>query len=312
MMAARKIGVGPVTLTIPATYRSKELLVRWMQYSSLSDAVFRTHPGTIPNSSAQAWDPDMIPTLKTWAAVFVKGAEYRRAVSVRAGGRGEPLPVMRFGYLVWESAVWWQELDGKGVGRGRDGGGKEVVAGTDADAENTDAKNTDGKQVVAGTDADAENTDAKNTDSKEVVAGKDAVANNVARRPKLWHDDCEDGKGVLVGENQFFVGSEMLVAPVFRVGQEEKKVYLPPGPGRGGEPWTWRFLNVTSGEVGEDVTPKEESFFVTVKTPMSGIVVYYRVDAGARWRALIEESYGVVRRWRTTAGPNQDGQEIFL
>lgn len=33
--------------------RSKELLLRWAEASALSDVVFRTHVGNLPNESAQ-------------------------------------------------------------------------------------------------------------------------------------------------------------------------------------------------------------------------------------------------------------------
>lgn len=77
----------------------------------------------------------------------------------------------------------------------------------------------------------------------------DPSSERSADRPyTAYWEDCENQKGVLVGENQFFVGTEMLVAPVFRAGQRTKNVYLPPGPKN--SPWTWTQLDVVSGKKG--------------------------------------------------------------
>ncbi len=104
MVRAQKLPGTFVTL-VPEVIRSPELLRRWMQYSSLADAVFRTHPGTLPDGGgAQAWDDDMIPHLKKWAEVFAKGAAYRKAVG-KSQTTGEALPILRFGALVWNSPV---------------------------------------------------------------------------------------------------------------------------------------------------------------------------------------------------------------
>lgn len=65
---------------VPAYYRSKELLIRWMQYSAFADSVFRSHMGTLPKKSAQVYDRDVIPHWRKWVDVFVSGAEYRRGV----------------------------------------------------------------------------------------------------------------------------------------------------------------------------------------------------------------------------------------
>ena len=40
--------------TIGVKYaRSEELLFRWCEVSAIADSIFRTHPGLIPDSSAQ-------------------------------------------------------------------------------------------------------------------------------------------------------------------------------------------------------------------------------------------------------------------
>ena len=45
-------------------HRTRELLMRWMEFSALSDAVFRTHQGNRPLHNAQPWDtPSFSTTL---------------------------------------------------------------------------------------------------------------------------------------------------------------------------------------------------------------------------------------------------------
>ena len=43
------------SLPLVTYLRDRELLQRWMELSAFSDVMFRTHPGLLPDASAQVW-----------------------------------------------------------------------------------------------------------------------------------------------------------------------------------------------------------------------------------------------------------------
>lgn len=123
-----------------------------------------------------------------------------------------------------------------------------------------------------------------------------------------WKDDCVGPKGQLVGEQQFFVGPELLIAPVFRLGQRTKKIFLPPGPED--SPWEWRGIplgGISSTE--KNVLPDgvvslgylptfspralghSDGYMIVVESPLEVIPIFYRVDSHAKYRDLIEAAY---------------------
>ncbi|CAD7942958.1 unnamed protein product [Amoebophrya sp. A25] len=92
--------------------------------------------------------------------------------------------------------------------------------------------------------------------------------------------------GRKVGEQQFFLGPELLIAPVFKPGQRKKRVFLP-SVGRdvanplGAAKWTqlWTGNEFAGGQ------------FVTVAAPLEEATTFYRSDENAKYASLIRESY---------------------
>lgn len=74
-------------------YRSKELLLRWIELGAFSGAVYRTHYGSVMNTpSAQAWDDlESINHLKKFATLFSLLAPYRQSLMQQAEAFGYPL-----------------------------------------------------------------------------------------------------------------------------------------------------------------------------------------------------------------------------
>jgi len=72
--------------------RSKELLLRWMEMSAFSDAIFRTHPGNLPSESTQ-WNSDesTLKHLAAFASVHKALSPYRRHLMHEAEHKGWPL-----------------------------------------------------------------------------------------------------------------------------------------------------------------------------------------------------------------------------
>jgi len=85
--------------------RSAELNVRWLEVSVFINAIYRSHPGLIPNSSSQLWDPDMLTYTKTMTELFVDLGPYRRSLFVEAESHG--LPLVRHGMLVEPNDPTW-------------------------------------------------------------------------------------------------------------------------------------------------------------------------------------------------------------
>jgi alpha-glucosidase (family GH31 glycosyl hydrolase) len=53
--------INDTTLGASGHYRrDEELLKRWIEMSTFSDAVFRTHPSNLPDYNAQIWDNEGI------------------------------------------------------------------------------------------------------------------------------------------------------------------------------------------------------------------------------------------------------------
>jgi alpha-glucosidase (family GH31 glycosyl hydrolase) len=83
--------VGGYTAT-PGTTRTKELLMRWMELSALSDAIFRTHQGNRPAHNAQPWDDDeTLAHLAAFAKLHVILAPYKLELMRESERRGLPM-----------------------------------------------------------------------------------------------------------------------------------------------------------------------------------------------------------------------------
>ena len=83
--------IGGYTAT-PGTSRTKELLMRWMELSALSDAIFRTHQGNRPAHNAQPWDDDeTLAHLAAFAKLHVILAPYKLELMRESERRGLPM-----------------------------------------------------------------------------------------------------------------------------------------------------------------------------------------------------------------------------
>eukprot|EP00392_Amoebophrya_sp_AT5.2_P002082 g2087.t1 len=230
----------------PHALVGKELLIRWLEYSAFSESAFRSHPGTKPNTSAQVYDEDILPYFKKFADVFQRGREYRELVM--SAGRG-------------------------------------IYLGSNPDAGSVPSVLP---LMRHGALADPGSGDVWWTKLEEPAAqsrrsGGDQDEGTKARCP--WkHDDCTSQKGSLVGEQQFFVGPDMLVSPVFRERQDSKKVYLPDlgAGGRRGARTRWRQLFTGVEFVGGG--------FVTVQAPLGQPPVFLRTDG--EFFGVLEKAYG--------------------
>lgn len=82
--------------------RSDELLRRWMELSALSDAIFRTHEGNLPELDAQIWDePGSLAHFAWCARMHVSLAPYRETLLDDVTLRG--LPLVRHPFLHYPS-----------------------------------------------------------------------------------------------------------------------------------------------------------------------------------------------------------------
>jgi len=71
--------------------RSKELLFRWMEMGAFSDSIFRSHPGNLPNRSAQVYsDDESLLVLSRTARMHAALWPYRKQLLQRAAARGTP------------------------------------------------------------------------------------------------------------------------------------------------------------------------------------------------------------------------------
>lgn len=72
--------------------RDEQLLIRWMEMSAFSDAVFRTHPSNKPDFNAQVWDNEKIAShFKKFTEVHMKLGKYRLNLMKQMEKTGLPL-----------------------------------------------------------------------------------------------------------------------------------------------------------------------------------------------------------------------------
>jgi len=74
-------------------YRSKELLLRWLELGAFLGAVYRTHFGSVMNTpSAQVWDDEeTISHFARFSRIFAHLAPYRSSLMAEAERKGYPL-----------------------------------------------------------------------------------------------------------------------------------------------------------------------------------------------------------------------------
>ncbi len=97
-------GYTTITNAIGNYHRSRELLLRWMEFAALTP-VFRTHEGNIPDVNAQAYEAQNLPQLKKMAQLFAALAPYRKTLEKQA-----PLPLVRAVSLQYPKDVAAREL----------------------------------------------------------------------------------------------------------------------------------------------------------------------------------------------------------
>lgn len=110
--------VGGYTAT-PGRHRTRELLMRWMEFSALSDAVFRTHQGNRPLHNAQPWDtPELLDHLGAFARLHRCLAPYRRELMRESSLTGMPITrplLMHYAHDPVASNVATQFLIGRDI-----------------------------------------------------------------------------------------------------------------------------------------------------------------------------------------------------
>ncbi|MBZ0252122.1 MAG: alpha-glucosidase, partial [Candidatus Methylomirabilis sp.] len=84
-------GYTTFNILIARYYRSKELLLRWMEHSAFT-SVFRTHEGNQPENNVQFYsDEETYDAFAKWAKVFRALAFYRRGLMEEAADKGWPM-----------------------------------------------------------------------------------------------------------------------------------------------------------------------------------------------------------------------------
>jgi len=86
--------------------RSKELLLRWVEFSAFSDAILRSHMGSDPAGSAQIWDDEeSIAHYAKFTNLFMELAPYKRFLMKEAAEKGWPM-VRPLWFHYPEDDVW--------------------------------------------------------------------------------------------------------------------------------------------------------------------------------------------------------------
>ena len=110
--------IGGYTAT-PGRVRTPELLMRWMELSAFSDAVYRTHQGNRPHHNAQPWNtPELVAHLKTCVDIHVALKPYKLELMREAQTNGLPLTramLIYYPYDVVASNLATQFLIGRDI-----------------------------------------------------------------------------------------------------------------------------------------------------------------------------------------------------
>jgi alpha-glucosidase len=182
-------------------HRDSELMQRWLEAGTFLFSMFRSHPGLLPDSSAQVWDSDLVAHTRKFTGLYRDLAPYRRFL--QAEYRRSGLPPVRHGALLYpeddtwfdNTHPWWQVVD----------------------------------HCAHGTD---------------------------------------------VGMQQFFLGADLLVAPVLAPGDTTRKVYFPGG--RWKHWWSGKTFDADAGVL-----------LSIVDAPVGQPPVFHRV--GSPWEKLFSE-----------------------
>merc|ERR1740130_2018863 len=68
--------------------RDLELNVRWLELSVFINAMYRSHPGLIPQFSSQLWDSNILQYTKDMSDLFVALSPYRKFLFSEAENKG--------------------------------------------------------------------------------------------------------------------------------------------------------------------------------------------------------------------------------
>jgi len=72
--------------------RTKSLLFRWIEMSTFSDVIMRSHPSNLPDDDFQVYDDDeSVLFLKKFTEIHVKLADYKMDLMKEAGEEGTPV-----------------------------------------------------------------------------------------------------------------------------------------------------------------------------------------------------------------------------
>jgi alpha-glucosidase len=185
--------------------RDAELLTRWLEAGAFLFQMYRSHPGLLPNKSAQVWDGALVQYTKRLSALFRDLAPYRRAL--RAEYRATGLAPVRHGMIVFpEDSSWFNSTH-------------------------------------------------------------------------KWYDVNHCGNGWEIGQQQFFLGDRVLVAPVFTPGDSYRPVYFPIG----------RWQHFWSDKVVQGPLYEE------VYAPLGQPPAFFRVDGASVWTKFFTDLIGKYR-----------------
>ena len=71
--------------------RQEKLLVRWIEMSTFSDAIMRSHPGNLPNMNYQIWDDShTVQLFKNFTEIHVALGDYKAMLVEEATTKGTP------------------------------------------------------------------------------------------------------------------------------------------------------------------------------------------------------------------------------
>jgi len=110
--------IGGYTAT-PGRVRTPELLMRWMELSAFSDAIYRTHQGNRPHHNAQPWNtPELVAHLKICVDIHLALKAYKLELMREAQSNGLPIAramVIYYPYDVVASNLASQFLIGRDI-----------------------------------------------------------------------------------------------------------------------------------------------------------------------------------------------------
>ena len=81
-----------MNVPVMSYFRDKIMLQRWIEMSTFSDIIMRSHPGNNPDDNYQIWnDTETIQFFKNFTDVHVALADYKEALAKEATSTGTPI-----------------------------------------------------------------------------------------------------------------------------------------------------------------------------------------------------------------------------